>query len=51
MEFRHLLIESNVSIFARRGGPNYQEGLRMMRDLGILYTVLACNSAILNHFT
>ncbi|EDV27248.1 uncharacterized protein TRIADDRAFT_22398 [Trichoplax adhaerens] len=34
MEFRHLLVESKVSIFARRGGPNYQEGLRMMRDLG-----------------
>ena len=33
-EFKHLLIEYNISIFVRRGGPNYQEGLRVMRDVG-----------------
>lgn len=33
-EFQQKLIEYNVSIFVRRAGPNYQEGLRLMRDLG-----------------
>ncbi|XP_065840261.1 ATP-citrate synthase-like [Oscarella lobularis] len=33
-EFKHKLIERRVSIFVRRGGPNYQEGLRLMRSLG-----------------
>lgn len=33
-EYRHRLIQYGVSIFVRRGGPNYQEGLRMMRELG-----------------
>ena len=33
-EFQLQLIEHNVSIFVRRAGPNYQEGLRMMRELG-----------------
>lgn len=33
-EYRHRLIQHNVSIFVRRGGPNYQEGLKLMRDLG-----------------
>lgn len=33
-EFRHKLIEHSVVIYVRRGGPNYQEGLRIMRDLG-----------------
>ena len=27
-------MEHEVSIFVRRGGPNYQEGLRLMEDLG-----------------
>ena len=34
-EYQHKLLESNVSIFVRRGGPNYQEGLRAMRETGI----------------
>eukprot|EP01137_Pigoraptor_chileana_P036094 Opistho-2@31091 len=34
-EFQHLLIEHNIKIYVRRGGPNYQEGLRIMRDLGL----------------
>ncbi|XP_065053736.1 ATP-citrate synthase-like [Rhopilema esculentum] len=33
--FQQQLIEHNVSIFVRRGGPNYQEGLRIMRELGM----------------
>ena len=33
-EFRTLLINHDVKIFVRRGGPNYQEGLNAMRRLG-----------------
>ncbi|KAJ1915839.1 ATP citrate lyase subunit 1 [Mycoemilia scoparia] len=33
-EFRGLLIERKVRIFVRRAGPNWQEGLRAMRELG-----------------
>lgn len=33
-EFQPRLAEMNVSIFVRRAGPNYQEGLRIMRDIG-----------------
>jgi len=33
-EFHTQLKETNVSIFVRRGGPNYQEGLRVMREVG-----------------
>ncbi|XP_064614160.1 ATP-citrate synthase-like [Liolophura sinensis] len=33
-EYQQKLIEFNVSIYVRRGGPNYQEGLRVMRELG-----------------
>ncbi|KRK00244.1 ATP-citrate synthase isoform X1 [Drosophila yakuba] len=33
-EFQPKLVEHNVSIFVRRAGPNYQEGLRKMRDFG-----------------
>ena len=33
-QFQQKLIEGNVSIYVRRAGPNYQEGLRMMRELG-----------------
>lgn len=35
-EYHHTLLEHNIKIFVRRGGPNYQEGLRKMRDLGTL---------------
>ena len=35
-EFHTQLKETNVSIFVRRGGPNYQEGLRVMREVGKL---------------
>ncbi|CAL7950954.1 unnamed protein product [Xylocopa violacea] len=33
-EFQPKLVEHNVQIFVRRGGPNYQEGLRIMREVG-----------------
>ena len=33
-EYQQLLIEGNVCIYVRRAGPNYQEGLRIMRELG-----------------
>lgn len=33
-EFQSQLIEQRVSIFVRRAGPNWQEGLRIMRELG-----------------
>lgn len=33
-EFQKKLVEFKVSIFVRRAGPNYQEGLRVMRELG-----------------
>ena len=33
-EYQHKLLENSVSIFVRRGGPNYQEGLRVMREVG-----------------
>ncbi len=28
------MLESKMKIFVRRAGPNYQAGLKMMRDLG-----------------
>lgn len=33
-EYRHRLIQHGVTIYVRRGGPNYQDGLKLMRDLG-----------------
>jgi ATP-citrate lyase beta-subunit len=33
-EYKQKLRDTNVKIFVRRGGPNYQEGLRMMKELG-----------------
>jgi ATP citrate (pro-S)-lyase len=33
-EFKNQLIVHHVKIFVRRGGPNYQEGLKAMRLLG-----------------
>lgn len=33
-EFQPSLVEHNISIFVRRAGPNYQEGLRVMREVG-----------------
>jgi hypothetical protein len=33
--FKDKLLEHNVKIYVRRGGPNYQEGLQMMVDCGV----------------
>ncbi|VDP63791.1 unnamed protein product [Schistosoma mattheei] len=33
-EFKEQLKRHNIRIFVRRAGPNYQEGLRVMRELG-----------------
>jgi ATP citrate (pro-S)-lyase len=33
-EYKNKLVENNVKIYVRRGGPNYKEGLRIMRELG-----------------
>jgi ATP-citrate lyase beta-subunit len=33
-EYKERLIENKVKIYVRRGGPNYKEGLKMMRELG-----------------
>jgi ATP-citrate lyase beta-subunit len=33
-EYKDRLIENRVKIFVRRGGPNYQQGLSIMRKLG-----------------
>jgi len=33
-EYRQKLIANKVEIYVRRGGPNYQEGLKNMKELG-----------------
>ncbi len=33
-DYKKKLKDAKVKIYVRRGGPNYQEGLRIMRDLG-----------------
>ena len=33
-EFQTKLIEGKLKIFVRRAGPNFQEGLRIMREVG-----------------
>jgi ATP-citrate lyase beta-subunit len=33
-DYKKKLKDTNVKIFVRRGGPNYKEGLRIMRELG-----------------
>jgi len=33
-EYADKLKETNVKIYVRRGGPNYKEGLRKMKELG-----------------
>lgn len=33
-EFQQRMIDHKISIFVRRAGPNYQEGLRRMREVG-----------------
>ncbi len=33
-DYQKKLMENRVKIYVRRGGPNYQQGLKMMKDLG-----------------
>ena len=33
-QFQQKLIDGGVKIYVRRAGPNFQEGLRIMRELG-----------------
>ncbi len=33
-DYKKKLKDTNVKIYVRRGGPNYKEGLRIMRELG-----------------
>ncbi|GAB6025154.1 hypothetical protein CHUAL_010577 [Chamberlinius hualienensis] len=33
-QFQPQLVENKISIYVRRAGPNYQEGLRVMREIG-----------------
>lgn len=33
-EYKEKLRQNNVHIYVRRGGPNYKEGLKLMRNLG-----------------
>lgn len=33
-EYQEKLRKNNIKIYVRRGGPNYKEGLRIMRELG-----------------
>jgi succinyl-CoA synthetase beta subunit len=33
-EYKQKLIDNKVRIYVRRGGPNYQEGLKNMKELG-----------------
>lgn len=33
-EYQHEITKGNIVIFVRRGGPNFQEGLRLMRETG-----------------
>lgn len=40
-DFQAPLKEHEVSIFVRRGGPNYQEGLRVMGDVGAFLVYLS----------
>lgn len=37
-DFQGPLKEHEVTVFVRRGGPNYQEGLRVMGEVGKLGT-------------
>ena len=33
-EYKERLVATNVRVFVRRGGPNYEQGLRIMKQLG-----------------
>ena len=33
-EYKRKLVDNNIKIYVRRGGPNYQKGLKNMKELG-----------------
>jgi len=33
-KYQYEIVKGNITVFVRRGGPNYQEGLRVMRETG-----------------
>lgn len=33
-DYQHKITKNGIKIFVRRGGPNFQEGLRLMRETG-----------------
>jgi len=39
-DYQGPLKENEVTIFVRRGGPNYQEGLRVMEEVGKCFCFL-----------
>lgn len=45
-EYQHKLVEQKVSVFVRRGGPNYQEGLRLMREVGEFLQIVVVTMGI-----
>lgn len=49
-EFQQRLIDHKISIFVRRAGPNYQEGLRRMREVGQTLGKLSNFLKTVNHF-
>jgi len=45
-DYQQKLIDGKISIFVRRAGPNYQEGLRIMRELGMSMLICVSNAAL-----
>lgn len=41
-DYQGPLKEHEVTIFVRRGGPNYQEGLRVMGEVGKCFMSIGC---------
>lgn len=41
-DYQGPLKEHEVTIFVRRGGPNYQEGLRVMGEVGKCRVCVEC---------
>lgn len=42
LQYQVKLVEYKVSIFVRRAGPNYQEGLRSVSFYSIIYKIPSC---------
>lgn len=48
VEYQESLIEHKISLYVRRAGPNYQEGLRRMREVGQTLSKCDIHSISLN---